>query len=106
MTSIDRPSRTADHAIATVLFVCELFVLPVLFVLYGSGMWDVGIHTGMQYPDPATRTEAKRDFILLLSIGAVVIAGPLLAFRRWIPGVSQAVILGGSAIAMCFVPTY
>ncbi|MFE7234438.1 hypothetical protein ACWCRF_16670 [Streptomyces sp. NPDC002405] len=106
MTSIDRPGRAGDYTTAIVLFVCELFVLPVLFVLYGSGMWDVGIHTGMQHPDPATRVAAKWDFIRLLAIGTAVIAGPLLVFRRWVSGVSQLVILGGSAIAMCFVQTY
>lgn len=88
------------------MFACELLVLPVLFVLYGSGMWDVGIHTGMQHPDAATRTEAKWDFVRLLALGTVVVAGPLLAFRRWVSGVSQLVVLGGSALAMCFVETY
>ncbi|NML50253.1 hypothetical protein HHL19_11320 [Streptomyces sp. R302] len=99
-------SRGPDYGTAIALFLCELLVLPVLFVLYGSGMWDVGIHTGQQHPDPAVRAEAKGDFIRLLALGAVVIAGPLLAFRRWFSGVTQLVVLGGSAVAMCFVETY
>ncbi|MFJ6740415.1 hypothetical protein ACIQOU_16135 [Streptomyces sp. NPDC091279] len=106
MNDTVRPSRTGDHVMATVLFVGELFVLPVLFVLYGSGMWDVGFHTGMQHPDPATRTAAKWDFVRLLTVGTAVIAGPFLVFRRWVSGVSQLLVLGGCAVAMCFVSTY
>ncbi|MFD6360207.1 hypothetical protein [Streptomyces roseolus] len=47
------------------------------------------------------RAEAKQDFVRLLSIGAVVVAGPLLALWRRLSGVTQLVILGGSAIAAC-----
>lgn len=100
------PSRGIGYGTASALFVCGLFALPLLFVLYGSGMWDVGVHTGQQHPDPAVRAEAKRDFIQLLAISTVMIAGPFLAFRRWVLGVTQLVVLGGSAVAMCFVDTY
>lgn len=102
----ERRPRGADYVMALILFGCELVLLPVLFVVYGAGMWDVGIHTGMQHPDPSARTQAKDDLALLLAVGAVAVAGPCLLLRRWVTGLSQLAILGGSAIAVGLVQTY
>ncbi|WP_354639848.1 hypothetical protein [Kitasatospora camelliae] len=100
-----RRSRSGDAVIAVILLTAELFLLPAMFLVLGQGMWDIGLHGGMQHPDRATREAAKWGFVRFLGLSALLLGGALLLLRRRVAAASQLVVLGGSALAMCFADT-
>jgi hypothetical protein len=96
-------TRQNDIVITIALFTCDLFLLPLLFLMH-EAVWNIDWlgHQGPQNPNAA---QEAAGFVKFLAVGAIVTGGPLLACRRWISGTMQLVIMGGMAIALHLTPT-